>query len=224
MMFTMKMYAPTDSMISAVKIAAAAVKKLTEVNQKIEALGDESTALREHGEKGVELWQQKQKDLVQEYARIEAEAVQKLQDAEQEASTFLNRQFAIDGAVLRGDDALALNAGVVKTAEELAEIAARNADSFTLLRMCAAYAERYGLEWAFSDKSIAVRDYTENLFKGLRTAVNVPDGIASMQYLQTENEFARIANNYGILDCFGDDAFREMETAAGLTGESTAAE
>ncbi|MBR3629582.1 MAG: hypothetical protein IKN55_03825, partial [Oscillospiraceae bacterium] len=168
MMFTLKTTAPTDSMISAVRIAAAAVKELTKINQQVEALGNESTAMREHGEKGVEVWQQKRKELVQKYAEIEAEATQKLQDAEQEASAFLNEQFAIDGAALRGDDALALNAAVVKTAEELAAIAERNADSFTMLRMCAAYAERYGLEWAFSDKSIAVREYTENFFKGLR--------------------------------------------------------
>lgn len=224
MMMVMKMYAPTKSMTAAVRIAAAAVKDLTKINQKISDLGDENTAMRERGEKGLENWQQKHTALEREYAEVESAALQKIHEAEQEATAFLDKQFAIDGAILRGDDALALNAGVVKTADELAEIAARNADSFTLLRMCAAYAERYGLEWAFSDKSIAVREYSENLFKGLRTAVNVPDGIASMQYLQTENEFARIANNYDILDTFPDGAFREMETAAGLTGEATAAE
>ena len=56
----------------------------------------------------------------------------------------------------------------------------------------------------FFDKENSIREYTEQVFNKLKTAVNRPHGPAYMQYAETPHEYSRIAFAYEYTASGGD--------------------
>jgi hypothetical protein len=105
--------------------------------------------------------------------------------------------------------------GLIMNADQLARILARH-DNVAFRIAAARYASDPARMWEgfnFFDKEDSIRDFSEQVFNNLKTAVDRPHGPAYMQYADTPHEYSRIALAYGLANEYtasGGDKLEEI--------------
>ena len=187
--------------------------KITTLKMPIEQIQNAILTVREAHDKLIAL-----EALEERWARVISDAQAAVDEQARAAVEAIDAQVTPDGADIiganEGDFALIRN-GLVTNANQLARILAKH-DNVAFRIAAARYASDPARMWEgfnFFDKENSLREYTEQVFNNLRTAVDRPHGPAYMQYADTPHEYSRIALAYGLANEYttsGGDKLEEI--------------
>ena len=202
---TLKM--PIEQIQNAILTVREAHDKLIALEGERAALGAVEAVRERAGEEGVRRRQIALEALDERWAGIVSDA-----------QAAVDAQVTPNGADIiganEGDFAL-IEHGLIMNADQLARILAKH-DNVAFRIAAARYAADPARMWEgfnFFDKENSLREYTEQVFNNLKTAVDRPHGPAYMQYADTPHEYSRIALAYGLANEYtasGGDKLEEI--------------
>lgn len=190
---------PTPEIVTAIKTAKAAVKKLDALNAEIAEIGSEADALNRGGTAEVERRANRLEIIARDKMRIKTEALFEISKAKEAATNSVFMQSMPAGADTQTPDFLLLANGLVNTADELDHLAANN-QNVTFLRMAEKYAKDHEWDFQYVDNSKTVSDFCGHVFDVLDISVQESNGLTRMQYIDTPGEFTRVCREYGLTD------------------------
>lgn len=169
-----------------------------------------------------------EREYMQDFAKLDAErqtakeaALQEIAAERGKAVAFIDEQVTLNGNDVIGDnagDVELLRLGLISSPDQLTKILEKH-DNRAFRALAEHYATERGWEgFSFIAKENSVREYTERAFDGLSAAVEIPGGLAEMQYTQAPEEYARMAGAFGLSEEFsasnGDAIARTVSEAA----------
>ncbi len=197
---------PVAQIAKGIKVAKTASSKLTVIDNNLKSFGEtEAEARSKFGESGVV-------KRSEEIAKAEAVKAGIISDAQAEIKSFETAAHAFidDQTTPNGDDIIGANAGdfaliehgLIETPEKLQRVLDKHQNTaFRYAAQKYAAARNWEGFSFFTDES-AVHEYTNQVFENLAFAAANPYSLVSMQYTDTPNEYARIAEAYGISEQF----------------------
>lgn len=213
---TLKM--PIEQIQNAILTVREAHDKLIALEGERAALGAVEAVRERAGEEGVRRRQIALEALEERWAGIVSDAQAAVDTQARAAVEAIDAQVTPNGADIiggnEGDFAL-IEHGLIMNADQLARILAKH-DNVAFRMAAARYASAPARMWEgfnFLDKENSLREYTEQVFNNLKTAVDRPHGPAYMQYADTPREYSRIALAYDLADEYkasGGDKLEEI--------------
>ena len=179
--------------------------KLIDLEHERAALGAVEAVRERAGEEGVRRRQIALDAIDERWVGIVSDAQAAVDAQARAAVEAIDAQVTPNGADIiggnEGDFAL-IEHGLIMSADQLARILKKH-DNVAFRIAAARYASDPARMWKgfnFFDKENSLREYTEQVFNNLKTAVDRPHGPAYMQYADTPHEYSRIALAYGLAD------------------------
>ena len=209
---------PIKQIQNAVKTVRESHDKLIALEHERAALGTVEAVRERAGEEGVRRRQIALEAIDERWVGIVSDAQAAVDAQARAAVETIDAQVTPNGADIiganEGDFALIRN-GLVTNPDQLARILAKH-DNVAFRIAAARYASDPARMWEgfnFFDKENSIREYSEQVFNNLKTAVDRPHGPAYMQYADTPHEYSRIALAYGLADEYtasGGDKLEEI--------------
>ena len=213
---TLKM--PIEQIQNAILTVREAHDKLIALEGERAALGAVEAVRERAGEEGVRRRLIALEALDERWAGIVSDAQAAVDAQARAAVEAIDAQVTPNGADIiggnEGDFAL-IEHGLIMSADQLARILTKH-DNVAFRIAAARYASDPARMWEgfnFFDKENSLREYTEQVFNNLKTAVDRPHGPAYMQYADTPHEYSRIALAYGLANEYtasGGDKLEEI--------------
>lgn len=194
---------PVDQIAEAVKISRNAIgaqkRSIEEESNRMPHSMEEIERLS--GSRGVQEAQQLKEQYQAERRKIQEKAIAEIEALEVDAKKYIDDEVTPNGKDIVGENAgdfALLEHNLIPTPEMLRVILDKHDN--TAFRMAAEqYAKRQNWDgFTFYDKEKSVREYTDQVFTGVKMATRIPAGMYALQYTQQADEFRRIANAYGI--------------------------
>lgn len=198
---------PVSIIASAIRLVKDAGTKYIKIEDSVHKLGTEEEARKYAGEDGV---QKRAAEIEKADAAKKAvveETQAELDKLHEKAVSFIEDQTTPNGNDVIGDNAgdfALVEHGLIETPEKLERILEKH-DNVAFRYAAQKYAAVRGWEgFSFLENEKAFHEYLEQVFNRLKAAVGNPYGMHYMQYVETPNEYQRIAAAYGIAKAFSE--------------------